>query len=174
MRARPALGRANGVAPVSPSEPAKRTRTESTLPTEHVTIADRTLVGFAATAAFDTLGLSFTGASPSRQPTQQTSTRTSRNERFMISATGSWSHDGRWHIRRGERPIAKLAGGILSPAVRRATVAQDDTLMARPRNDRREREARCHRDQAGVPSAIKCAARRHPTHRACDERVWGR
>src|SRR5512143_4333225 len=94
MRARPALGRANGVAPVSPSEPAKRTRTESTPPTEHVTIADRTLVGFAATVTFDTFGLSLPGASPSRQAAQQTSTRTSRHESFMISATGHGATTG--------------------------------------------------------------------------------
>ena len=74
----------NGVAPVSPSMPRKRTRNESIPATAHVTIADSTLFGFAATFTPDTATVLAAGARPSRQAPEQTSAMALSNERFII------------------------------------------------------------------------------------------
>jgi hypothetical protein len=91
IRTLPALGWANGVAPLSPSAPRKRTRAESTPLTAHVTIADKTLFAFAATVTRDTTGADVIGANPSRHAAQQTKARAFCHESFIVRSVATES-----------------------------------------------------------------------------------
>ena len=63
-------------------------------PAEHVTIAESTLFGFAATVTPETPGELAPGARPSRQAPQQTSAIALSNENFMIRAVAHGAATG--------------------------------------------------------------------------------